>query len=38
MSDTTQRQLGDTDSPIEDELEDAFSRMLSEGTQRLHRT
>ena len=38
MSETTQRQLGQTDSPIEDELEDAFSRMLSEGTQRLHRT
>ncbi len=38
MSDTTQRELGETDSPIEDELEDAFSRMLSEGTQRLHRT
>jgi formate-nitrite transporter family protein len=38
MSETTQRELGQTDSPIEDELEDAFSRMLSEGTQRLHRT
>ncbi|BBZ46577.1 formate/nitrite transporter family protein [Mycobacterium parmense] len=32
-----QRQLGQYDSPIEDELEDAFSRMLNEGTQRLHR-
>jgi formate-nitrite transporter family protein len=38
MSQTIQRQLGKTDSPIEDELEDAFSRMLSEGTQRLHRS
>jgi len=38
MSETTQRQLGQTDSPIEDELEDAFTRMLSEGTQRLHRS
>jgi formate-nitrite transporter family protein len=38
MSKTTQRQLGESDSPIEDELEDAFARMLSEGTQRLHRS
>lgn len=38
MPETTQRQLGEHDSPIEDELEDAFTRMLSEGTQRLHRT
>jgi formate/nitrite transporter FocA (FNT family) len=35
---TTQRQLGETESPIEDELEDAFNRMLEEGTQRLHRS
>jgi formate-nitrite transporter family protein len=38
MNDTSQRELGDSDSPIEDELEDAFSRMMAEGTQRLHRT
>src|SRR6201992_4308044 len=38
MSETTRRQLGDSDSPIEDELEDAFTRMVSEGTQRLHRS
>lgn len=38
MGQTIRRQLGKTDSPIEDELEDAFSRMLSEGTQRLHRS
>jgi formate-nitrite transporter family protein len=38
MSETTQRELGATDSPIEDKLEDAFTSMLSEGTQRLHRT
>ncbi|OBF19132.1 formate transporter [Mycobacterium kubicae] len=37
-SNTSQRQLGDLDSPIEDELERAFCRMLAEGTQRLHRT
>jgi formate/nitrite transporter FocA (FNT family) len=35
---TTQRDLGDSDSPIEDELEQAFERMVDEGTQRLHRT
>ncbi|OBH05726.1 MULTISPECIES: formate/nitrite transporter family protein [unclassified Mycobacterium] len=38
MSETIQRQLGETDSPIEDRLEDAFCRMLGEGTQRMHRT
>jgi formate-nitrite transporter family protein len=38
MSETTQRELGESDSPIEDELEDAFNRMVDEGTQRLHRS
>ena len=38
VSQTSQRQLGATDSPIEDELEDAFTRMVDEGTQRLHRS
>lgn len=38
MSQTSQRELGDTDSPIEDALENAFNRMLDEGTQRLHRS
>lgn len=37
MTETGQRDLGDSDSPIEDELEDAFNRMIGEGTQRLHR-
>ncbi|MBI3224897.1 MAG: formate/nitrite transporter family protein [Mycolicibacterium cosmeticum] len=38
MSGTTQRELGEHDSPIEDALEQAFNRMVDEGTQRLHRT
>ncbi|MCV7283291.1 formate/nitrite transporter family protein [Mycolicibacterium flavescens] len=38
MSNDSQRQLGESDSPIEDELETAFRRMVDEGTQRLHRT
>ncbi len=38
MSQTSQRELGGSDRPIEDELEDAFARMVDEGTQRLHRT
>jgi formate-nitrite transporter family protein len=38
MTETSQRELGRSDSPIEDELEDAFTRMVSEGTQRLHRS
>ena len=37
MSETSQRDLGASDSPIEDELEDAFNRIVDEGTQRLHR-
>ena len=32
------RQLGESDSPIEDALEYAFRRMVDEGTQRLHRS
>jgi hypothetical protein len=38
MNETTRRELGESDSPIEDELEDAFTRMVSEGSQRLHRS
>ncbi len=38
MSEDVKRELGDSDSPIEDELEDAFNRMIDEGAQRLHRT
>lgn len=38
LSQTSQRDLGDSDSPIEDALESAFGRMIDEGTQRLHRT
>ena len=38
MSRTDPRHLGESDSPIEDELERAFNRMIAEGTQRLHRT
>jgi formate/nitrite transporter FocA (FNT family) len=38
VSETSQRQLGESDSPIEDELEYAFNRMVDEGSQRLHRT
>jgi formate/nitrite transporter FocA (FNT family) len=38
VSRSTQRELGESDSPIEDELEDAFNRMVDEGTQRLHRS
>jgi formate-nitrite transporter family protein len=38
LTDTKKRELGESDSPIEDELEEAFTRMVAEGTQRLHRT
>jgi formate/nitrite transporter FocA (FNT family) len=38
MTQTSRRDLGDTSSPLEDELEHAFARMVGEGTQRLHRS
>ena len=38
MSKTSQRQLGESDSPIEDELEETFNRTVTEGAQRLHRS
>ena len=36
--DQARTELGDNDSPMEDELADAFDRIVSEGAQRLHRT
>ena len=38
MSPTSQRRLGATDSPLEDNLEAAFTRLVDEGSQRLHRS
>lgn len=38
VSQTSQRQLGKSDSPIEDTLEDTFNRTVDEGVQRLHRS
>jgi formate/nitrite transporter FocA (FNT family) len=38
MSQSRRQDLGKTGSPLEDELEDAFARMVGEGTQRLHRS
>jgi hypothetical protein len=38
VNQTSQRQLGETDSRIEDELEDAFIRMVEKGAQHLHRS
>lgn len=34
----SRQELGESDRPIEDSLENAFERLLSEGAQRLHRT
>lgn len=36
VSPTSQRQSGVTDSPTEDRLEEAFNRVVDEGSQRLH--
>lgn len=38
MSRMSRRRLEEPERLIEDELEDAFTRMLQEGTQRLHRS
>lgn len=38
MSQTSQRQFAESDGPIKDELEDAFTGMVHEGTQRLWRS
>jgi formate/nitrite transporter FocA (FNT family) len=38
VSQTDRRRVGDADSPIEDELEDAFTRLVHQGTQRLQRS
>jgi formate-nitrite transporter family protein len=38
MSQDQRQQIGETDSPIEDELEHAFTAMVTEGVQRLHRS
>ena len=37
-ADETRRELGRTDAPQEDEVAEAFDRIVSEGAQRLHRT
>jgi formate/nitrite transporter FocA (FNT family) len=38
VSQTSRPRVGETDSPIEDELEDAFTRLVHQGTQRLQRS
>lgn len=38
MRQAGRRELGDSDGPMEDELEDAFNRTVEEGIQRLHRS
>ncbi|MDK3257463.1 formate/nitrite transporter family protein [Blastococcus capsensis] len=36
--DHTREELGESSAPVEDEVSEAFDRILSEGAQRLHRT
>ncbi len=38
MADPARVELGDSDAPAEDQVEQAFSLIVSEGAQRLHRT
>ena len=35
---STRKELGESDAPVEDELAEAFGKIVSEGAQRLHRT
>jgi formate/nitrite transporter FocA (FNT family) len=38
MAQTAREQLGETDAPVEDQVVQAFDRIVDEGAQRLHRT
>jgi formate/nitrite transporter FocA (FNT family) len=38
MAQAQRHAIGNTDSPIEDQLEHAFNALITEGVQRLHRT
>ncbi len=38
MADSTREELGETDAPVEDEVAEAFDRIVDEGAQRLHRS
>ena len=38
MSEERRRELGDSDSPVEDELHSAFDSIVEKGADRLHRT
>ncbi len=37
-SEARRREIGETDAPVEDEITESFHQVVSEGTQRLHRT
>src|SRR3954468_43027 len=37
-TDARRREIGESDAPVEDEINESFHRVVSEGTQRLHRT
>ena len=38
MSDQRRRELGESDAPVEDELQESFDSTVTEGAERLHRT
>ena len=38
MARTAREELGETDAPVEDEVAQAFDRIVDEGAQRLHRS
>ena len=38
MSERRRRELGESDEPVEDELDESFDATVEEGAERLHRT
>lgn len=38
MTEDRRRELGDSDAPVEDEIEESFEAVVEEGAERLHRT
>ena len=37
-SEARRREVGESDAPVEDAIDESFQQIVSEGSQRLHRT
>lgn len=38
MSEERRREIGESEAPVEDELQESFENTITEGAERLHRT